>query len=372
MDYTQSSSPFAPTYGAAQDATQPTNPAPLQSSYGESSGEAGVSPLAPAGGNPVGTMTFAEIEQLWINAGGNPNSAPIMAAIAMAESSGNTQAQNNSGQDNSVGLWQINYHGDLAASRTAQFGTPAALLANPLAQAQAAVAISENGQNLQPWSTYTSGAYQQYMPAAGSNSPGVASSGSAVGTPVPNTVTSATNTGSIIDDIGNPIDSFGSALGRLGKDLTPGAVATDTLRILMGDNDIGTIVLRGLEILAGASCFAWGMILMFKSFMDKSGGTKLIGKGAEIAGGGEIAGIVAGNQISKGFQKGQASKAKRTAPPKPAPKPQPKPKPLLTTGTVAKRGPADRLYDKTETHMAKARAQPKAKPVTVKGGGDPF
>lgn len=50
------------------------------------------------------TFSYAQLEQLWINAGGNAQLAPTMAAIAMAESAGNSQAYNPSG---AVGLWQI-------------------------------------------------------------------------------------------------------------------------------------------------------------------------------------------------------------------------------------------------------------------------
>lgn len=53
-------------------------------------------------------MTFAQLEQLWIAQGGDPAFAPIMAAIAMAESSGdvtNTTGDNGT----SWGLWQIHY-----------------------------------------------------------------------------------------------------------------------------------------------------------------------------------------------------------------------------------------------------------------------
>lgn len=343
MDISQSASPFALTIGPT-NATQPSSPAPI-SAVVTPSPEADASVPGYSGG----PMTFAQIEQLWINGGGNPSMAPVMAAIAMAESGGNTQAQNNSGQDNSIGLWQINYHGNLAASRTAEYGTPSQLLANPLAQAQAAVSISNNGQTLTPWATYNSGAYQQYLPQGSSNGPGVASSSSAVGAPVTNTVTEATDTAAFNPDeiVGGPIGIFETALSDLqGKN----TVDSDIMKIIFGNNDPGTLVLRGLEILVGAWCLAWGGILLFAVFLNKSGGTRLIAKGAEVAGGGEIAGLVAGNSIVKGYQKGSASKAKRTA------SPQPKAK---GTGTVSKRGPADRLYDKTGDSIAESRSHPR-------------
>lgn len=110
-------------------------------------------------------LTFAQLEALWIQAGGSKQAAPVAAAIALAESRGNPNALNNNPAtgDYSVGLWQINYYGNLAPARTAEFGTPAQV-ANPLANAKAAVALSGGGANFTPWTTYTSGAYQANMP----------------------------------------------------------------------------------------------------------------------------------------------------------------------------------------------------------------
>jgi len=108
--------------------------------------------------------TFAQLEGLWINAGGSAAMAPTMAAIALAESGGNSAALNdNSGTgDYSVGLWQINYYGNLLSSRTAAFGSPSSLRDNPAAQAKAAVSIYKS-QGLRAWSTYSSGAYRKYL-----------------------------------------------------------------------------------------------------------------------------------------------------------------------------------------------------------------
>lgn len=111
----------------------------------------------------MATLSFAQLQDLWIRNGGNPLSAPIMAAIALAESGGRTDAANTKPPDASYGLWQINYYGPLAPGRTAAYGTPAQLVADPDRQAKAAIAISGNGSNLKPWSTYTSGAAQRVL-----------------------------------------------------------------------------------------------------------------------------------------------------------------------------------------------------------------
>ena len=129
--------------------------------------------------------TYAQLEGLWINNGGSTSLAPLMAAIALAESGGDSSALDNnpSTGDYSVGLWQINYYDGLLSSRTAQFGSPSSLQSNPNAQAAAAVAI-EQEQGLSAWTTYTSGAYQAYMNAGTTpdTSVGGTSTGTAQGT----------------------------------------------------------------------------------------------------------------------------------------------------------------------------------------------
>ena len=101
------------------------------------------------------TLTFGQIEDLWIANGGSPGWAPLAAGIAMAESGGRTDALNTDAGtgDYSVGLWQINYFGSLLGPRTASYGSPATLRADPNAQARAAVNLSGNGANWGPWRT---------------------------------------------------------------------------------------------------------------------------------------------------------------------------------------------------------------------------
>lgn len=100
-------------------------------------------------------LSYNQIQSLWIQNGGAPGWAPLAAAIAIAESGGKSVALNNTPAtgDYSVGLWQINYFGNLANSRTASYGTPAELQADPNLQAKAAIALSGNGTNWGPWKT---------------------------------------------------------------------------------------------------------------------------------------------------------------------------------------------------------------------------
>lgn len=98
------------------------------------------------------SYTYAQLEQLWISAGGSRAAAPVAAAIAMAESSGNPDATDyDSNGTVDRGLWQINsIHGAQSTFSVAQ-------------NAKAAVAISGNGSNWTPWTTFNSGAYRQYL-----------------------------------------------------------------------------------------------------------------------------------------------------------------------------------------------------------------
>jgi hypothetical protein len=70
---------------------------------GGSFGDTGDLAGGPTGGK-AGTYSFQELRQLWIQAGGPPGAATIMAHVALAESTGNPKAHNRSGAS---GLWQI-------------------------------------------------------------------------------------------------------------------------------------------------------------------------------------------------------------------------------------------------------------------------
>lgn len=89
--------------------------------------------------------TCSELEQLWISQGGNPSAAFTAAEVAMAESGGNASAIS---PTDDVGLWQVNRPSWGASAST-----------DPVVNARAAIAISHNGTNWTPWTTYTSGAY---------------------------------------------------------------------------------------------------------------------------------------------------------------------------------------------------------------------
>lgn len=103
--------------------------------------------------------SYAQLESLWISAGGSRATAPIAAAIAEAESGGNSDSYNPKDTNGwpSAGLWQINN------------GAPApAGWSNPATNARMAVAkynasLKAKGNGWLPWGTYTSGAYKAFL-----------------------------------------------------------------------------------------------------------------------------------------------------------------------------------------------------------------
>jgi hypothetical protein len=112
----------------------------------------------------VANLNGAQLETLWVKSGGDAKLAPVMAAIALAESGGNPSSLNDNPKsgDFSVGLWQINYYGNLSAPRTARYGAWQKLV-DPYSNTRAAVDLAQGGKGLGNWSTYTSGAYSKYL-----------------------------------------------------------------------------------------------------------------------------------------------------------------------------------------------------------------
>jgi LysM repeat protein len=93
-----------------------------------------------------GTLGCTGLEDLWESVGGAHAEAFMAAEIAMAESGGRQYALS---PTNDYGYWQINgSHG------------PAEATFNPTGNAEAAIKISDDGDNWGAWTTYTSGAYR--------------------------------------------------------------------------------------------------------------------------------------------------------------------------------------------------------------------
>jgi hypothetical protein len=134
-------------------------------------------PSAPAGTQPGdgeflpgsvagGQMTMEQLVGLAKGAGFDDNEAVIMAAIAMAESSGNSKAHNKKPPDNSYGLWQINMYNKLGPARLREYGLSSYdQLFDPVTNAKAAYSI-RRGSGFHAWSVYTSGRYRRFLSQA--------------------------------------------------------------------------------------------------------------------------------------------------------------------------------------------------------------
>lgn len=101
-----------------------------------------VTPPTPATSAQQGSvgMTFDQVENTWISAGGNPQAAAMAAAVADAESGLNPGASRvNPDGTVGVGLWLI-----------PQNGTPPGST-DPIAAARAAIQLSQNGTDWTQW-----------------------------------------------------------------------------------------------------------------------------------------------------------------------------------------------------------------------------
>lgn len=108
----------------------------------------------------MATLTIPELVSLARAAGFQGDDAATAAAVAMAESSGRTDADNP--VSSATGLWQIMQSVHVKAHPT----WSVAWLENPQNNARAAYIVSNGGKNWKPWVAYTSGAYLRFLPAA--------------------------------------------------------------------------------------------------------------------------------------------------------------------------------------------------------------
>ncbi|MGZ6854332.1 MAG: transglycosylase SLT domain-containing protein [Mycobacteriaceae bacterium] len=129
-------------------------------------------------------LSNQQIATLWVQEGGSPAAARMAAAIAKAESSGNPSATNrNTNGTVDRGLFQVNsIHGGQSTYDLRR-------------NVRAAIAISNNGRNWSPWTTYKTGAYKHYFKGAGS---ALSGGGSPTITRTPASTTTDTN-GAIVD-----------------------------------------------------------------------------------------------------------------------------------------------------------------------------
>lgn len=108
------------------------------------------------------------VAQAAYNAGFRGQTLTTFTALGLAESEGNPHAHNYSDatKDDSYGLWQINYYGNLRDSRTQDYGPPESLY-DPNANAQAAYKMSGGGRVTSPWQAdFNNGRYYKFLPEA--------------------------------------------------------------------------------------------------------------------------------------------------------------------------------------------------------------
>lgn len=186
------------------------------------------------------TYSYAQLEQLWIQNGGPAAAAPIAAAVALAESAGNSGAVNatdNNGTQTSWGLWQVS---------NGTHNQPVPNILDPNVNAAAAVAKYKGaGNTFTPWGTYTSGAY---LPHVSNSTPP-----SSTGVPASAVTTAATGgAGAPVPGcmLGPPSFSFAGFTIGGGCWLTKSEARAVIGGLLMFN--AGLIVLPGLIILVAA------------------------------------------------------------------------------------------------------------------------
>jgi Transglycosylase SLT domain len=165
----------------------------------------------------VANLTFTQLEQLWTGAGGSKVFAPLMAAVAEVESSGNPDAYNPSG---ATGLWQIEYplyQGIVPAATSQQ------ALYDPQVNAAAAVTLSGNTISgiesnwlaFEPAGAAMGIATQHGY--TGPSAPGTSSAASSGGTAA--SKSSSGGTSSALSDVTGTLSAAGTLLGDAAKAL---------------------------------------------------------------------------------------------------------------------------------------------------------
>jgi hypothetical protein len=196
-------------------------------------------------GTGTGAYSYGQLEALWIQAGGSQALAPLMAAIAEAESSGNPTAENPSG---ATGLWQI-----LGAVNPADQPN----LTDPTVNAKEAV-LKYQSQGLGAWVTYTSGAYMPFL----SNS-------------TPPDYSSIPAGGAVLTSAG------GSGAGGAATGQTPGScVIGPVFGFCVLDKSEARALIGGLMITAGALIMLPGVIILVSAGFARSGAAGAIGSAA--------------------------------------------------------------------------------------------
>ncbi len=206
-------------------------------------------------------LSAAQIAKYASDAGIRDKAALTRAvAIALGESSGNTDAVGDVALQNStwgpsIGLWQVR---SLNADKGKGTVRDETRLRDPAFNARAMVSISNGGTNWQPWTVNNTGAYLLHMPAA---TAGVNSMGGVTG-----------NRGPIDDFADGVVDGF---TGGASNALDSASMTAASLRAIPESLDatygwisnrqnwirVAQVVIGGVVIVAGVAYISKGTIV---------------------------------------------------------------------------------------------------------------
>jgi hypothetical protein len=220
------------------------------------------------GAGGTGTQyTYAQLEGLWIQAGGASAVAPVAAAIALAESGGCTAALNltdNNGTQTSVGLWQVS---NGTHQYPASWSTAAGNAAEAVAKYKGA------GNAFSPWGTYDSGAYKTYL--NGSTTPDTNVPGG--GTATLTSASSATN-----PDCLWGVSGVGGGLPIIGKTLS-----SDTSFCILSKSQARALIGGSLMVASGAAALV-GLIILAAAAFNRTGALSTAAQAASVVPGGNV------------------------------------------------------------------------------------
>jgi hypothetical protein len=257
------------------------------------------------GAGGTGTLyTYAQLEGLWISAGGPRAVAPIAAAIAEAESGGCSTALNltdNNGTQTSWGLWQVS---------NGTHSQPAAGILDAAVNAEQAVAKYKSaGNSFSPWGTYQSGAYTAYLSGSTTaDTSGVPAAGSGQA----------------------PAAGTSACLVKFGGVAGVGSVcflSKSQARALIGGSLIALSAVVGLV----------GAVVLAAAAFRATGAARAVGRAAEAAsvipGAGLVASAVRGSESKSAAPKAKPSRSRGSESKSAAPAPKPSRSPSRASGS---------------------------------------
>ena len=199
---------------------------------------------------------FKQLENIWTKNGGDKKLAPIMAAIALAESGGRTTAHHtNSDGTVDQGLWQINSSNYRLYKGKNIYGVNE--------NAHVAIRLANHGKGLGNWTTYTSGAYKKHIPKGTHIAAGVlgASTGNkgGGGGVTGDIVSGAKDVASVVT---NPGGAIVSGAGSVFHDITGGVGGAIASPVESALSWFGMRIVFALIIMGGAGLILLGLLLI--------------------------------------------------------------------------------------------------------------